>query len=280
MNLQPLAGIGLRSAHYQQILDEQPTIDWLEAHSENFFMKGGPVLDIIKNLSELYPISLHGIGLSLGSSDGIDISHLTRLQKLIELVNPFLISEHLSWNQNNHIYVPDLLPVPYTRESLDIFSENISKTQDFLKREILIENPSTYLEYSISTINEPEFLTALVEKTGAKILLDVNNIFVSSSNHGWNAKEYIEAIPKNSVREIHLAGHSVKELSNGDTLRIDTHDNFVSQEVWDLFAFAQKRFGNCPTLIEWDDNLPSLEILVNEAMKINKYCMHKEAVSA
>jgi uncharacterized protein (UPF0276 family) len=175
----PLAGIGLRSPHYQQILREQPCVDWLEAHSENFFMKGGPALSTLKLLREIYPISLHGIGLSLGSAEGINCNHLAQLKNLIDIIDPFLVSEHLTWNQIGGKYLPDLLPVPYIQESLNAFKQNIDKTQNFLKREILIENPSSYLEFSVSDFTEPEFMVRLAKSTGAKILLDVNNIFVS-----------------------------------------------------------------------------------------------------
>jgi len=275
----PFAGIGLRSPHYQQIINARPKIDWLEAHSENFFMKGGAALNSLKILREIYPISLHGIGLSLGSAEGINDDHLTALKNLVDIIDPFLVSEHLTWNQIGGKYLPDLLPVPYTFESLEIFKNNIDKTQNFLKREILIENPSSYLEFSISTFLEPDFMTTLAKSTGAKILLDVNNIFVSSFNHKWDAYSYIDAFPQELIKEIHLAGHSIKELQNNESLKIDTHDDFVCQEVWDLYEYACQKFGNVPTLIEWDEKLPTLDVLITEAHKIYKYCKTHEPLA-
>lgn len=190
-------------------------------------------------------------------------------------IDPFLVSEHLTWNQVGGEYLPDLLPVPYTKESFEIFKSNIGKTQDFLKREILIENPSSYLEFSISTIAEPEFMATLAKQTGAKILLDVNNIFVSSFNHKWDARKYIDEIPADLVQEIHLAGHSTKAIEK-ESLKIDTHDDFICKEVWGLYEYACKKFGNVSTLIEWDENLPTLDVLVEEAQKIYKYCKNYE----
>lgn len=276
----PLVGISLKPKFYQQILEEKPNIDWLEIHSENFFMEGGPTIEKLSNIRELYPISIHGIGLSLGSSDGICMDHLNRLKRLIDLIDPFLVSEHLSWNKNNKLYLPDLLPVPYTKESWQVFYDNINKAQDFLQREILIENPSSYLEYTLSTYSEQEFLVSLVKSTGAKILLDVNNIFVSSFNHQWDANKYIENIPFDLVKEIHIAGHSNKNFENGEILKIDTHDNFVCEEVWALFENASERFNYCPTLLEWDSNIPTLDVLIKEAAKIYNYCNKQELVRA
>lgn len=271
MTLNPLIGIGLRHLHYKQVLEECPSIGWFEVHSENFLACGGNLPELIAKVSQQYPISLHGVGLSLGSADGILTDHLKRISNLIERVNPQFISEHLSWGHVDGIYMPDLLPVPYTEESFNVFKQNIMVTQDFLKREIFIENPSSYIEYTSSNQHEAEFLVSLCKATDAKILLDVNNIFVSSWNHGWNAKEYIDAIPRNLVKEIHIAGHSIKELSNAQTLRIDTHNNFVCDEVWDLYAYAIQKFGPTPTLLEWDADIPSLEILMTEAAKCEPY---------
>lgn len=266
-----LIGIGLRYPHYKQVLDERPSIGWLEFHSENFFGEGGKAVNVLCSVATHYPISLHGVGLSLGSANGIQEQHLLRLKKLIALTNPYLISEHLSWGQVEGIYMPDLLPIPYTNESLATFCQNVSFAQDFLGRTILIENPSSYIEYKASDQKEVDFLVTLCKRTGAKILLDVNNVFVSASNHGWNAKKYIDAIPVGLVAEIHLAGHSIKTLVSDQILRIDTHDQCVLQEVWDLYAYAIERFGPLPTLLEWDAKIPSLEVLINEASKALLY---------
>jgi len=276
MRKSPKIGIGLRTPHYHQILAEKPNIDWLEVHSENFFMLAGLALSKLLEIRKYYPISLHGIGLSLGSASGVNKLHLERLKNLIEKIDPFLVSEHLSWNQDNGIYLPDLLPIPYNNESMQIFCDNINVTQNYLQREILIENPSSYIEFSSSSYDEAEFLSEVTRRTGAKILLDINNIFVSCSNHNWDAINYIRSIKKENVHEFHLAGHSIKEINEKAFLRIDTHDNFVCKEVWELYSFACQYIGNCPTLIEWDAEIPELNILLKEAYKILDYCSKEE----
>ncbi len=279
MTSNPLIGIGLRHPHYSQILEELPSIGWFEVHSENFFYKSGPAIDMLCAIREHYPISLHGIGLSLGSADNISIDHLKSLKRLIKRVDPFLISEHLSWSRIGDVYMPDLLPIPYTDESLNIFCDNVNLAQDYLEREILIENPSSYLEYGSSNQKEIDFLVTLCERTGAKILLDINNIFVSCSNHGWDAKKYIDSIPKALVKEIHLAGHSAKIIAKDQTILIDTHDNKVCKEVWELYAHAIKRFGSVHTLLEWDAQIPELSFLIKEANKALKYLPNKQEVN-
>ena len=205
-------GIGLRHPHYQQVLEEHPPVGWFEVHSENFFHPGGPAVDMLTQIRQHYPISLHGVGLSLGSAQGVQKEHLIRLSALINKVSPFLISEHLSWNQVGNKVMPDLLPVPYHAQSFNIFCDNINYTQDFLGREVLIENPSSYLQYKTSDQQEVDFLVSLCERTSAKILLDVNNVFVACSNHGWDPIKYINTIPKDYVKELHVAGHSVKTI--------------------------------------------------------------------
>ncbi len=261
-------GIGLRHPHQKQVLDEKPAVDWFEVHSENFFHQGGFSLHSLLSIRQHYPISLHGVGLSLGSVEGIKQYHLDRLKTLIDYVDPFLISEHLSWSGVGQTYLPDLLPIPYNKESFEIFCSNVSKTQDFLKREILIENPSSYFEYKISVQEEAAFLVELCQRTGAKILLDVNNIFVSCSNHNWDSAAYLEAIPNALIKEIHLAGHSIKQISEHNFLRIDTHDGTVCDEVWSLYKTAVQKFGKVPSLIEWDANIPPLTHLIAEAKKL------------
>jgi uncharacterized protein (UPF0276 family) len=275
-----LIGIGLRAPHYQEVIEKRPNIGWFEVHSENFFNLGGPTLSTLKAIREHYPISLHGVGLSLGSSSPIDKKHLEKLKILIKYIDPFLISEHLSWGEIQGIHLPDLLPVPYTLDSLHCLAQNIMIAQDYLKRELLIENPSSYLEYKESEFAEENFLVKLCKKTGAKILLDINNIFVSCSNHGWDAKKYIDAIPPALVKEIHLAGHSTKIISETQILKIDTHDDKVGEEVWALYQYALTKFGLIPTLIEWDAKIPEFEILLAEAVKAKNYCIqaHKKHI--
>ncbi len=268
-------GIGLRAPHYYQILREKPKIDWLEVHTENFMIDGGPLLDILFSIREIYPISFHGVGLSLGSAAGISKLYLKRIKTLINRFEPILISDHLSWSNTGHVYLPDLLPIPYNDESLKIISENIDKVQNYLKKELLIENPSSYLEYQTSTYPEAEFLAELVKRTEAKILLDVNNIYVSCSNHGWDPYQYIQAIPQHAVKEIHLAGHTFHAQDEDNSLLLDTHDNYVCQEVWELYRYTVNHIGLVPTLLEWDANIPELEVLLNEAKKAVSYIDNK-----
>ena len=273
MNSNHLLGIGLRANHYEDILSNNYPIGWLEVHSENFFY-GHKSLSLLKKIREKYNISLHGVGLSLGSADGVTNFHLEKLKDLIDELDPFLISEHLSWSRINGQYAPDLLPIPYNQESMDIFCKNIDATQKYLQKEILIENPSSYIEYYSSNIQEYEFLPKICELTGAKILLDVNNIFVSCHNHGWDPKFYIDNIPKNYVKEIHIAGHSSKEIQDTQVF-IDTHDDYPKQEVWELYGYAISRFGQVHSLLEWDAKIPTMSELVEEVKKAEYYLKEK-----
>lgn len=266
-----LIGVGLRQAHYDAFVTDPPPIGWVEVHSENFFQTSSKALDMLTEISKDYPLSLHGVGLSLGSADGILDSHLQRIKNLTDKLNPFLVSEHLSWGYVDNVYIPDLLPLPYNRESFGILRDNISKAQDYLGRQILIENPSTYLEFTASNIKESEFLSELTIETGCGLLLDVNNVFVSCHNHNWDAKKYLDSIDGSLVQEIHLAGHSTQTLKSGKKIIIDTHDNFVCTEVWDLYSYAIKRYGKKHTLLEWDQNIPEFDILINESKKALQY---------
>ncbi len=275
MSSNQLIGIGLRHPHIQQVLEERPPVGWWEVHSENFFQGGGPSVDNLLSIREHYPISLHGVGLSLGSSSGIDLEHLRRLKQLIRSVDPCLVSEHLSWSRVGGVYLPDLLPIPYTEESFEIICKNIDQVQNVLEREILIENPSSYLEFSTTRISENDFLISLCQRTGAKILLDVNNVFVSCENHGWDMKKYIDSFPSELVQEIHLAGHSIKAISSGQQLRIDTHDTNVDPLVWELFDYTLSKIGAKPTLLEWDSQIPTLAVLINEANKASQFLLKR-----
>jgi uncharacterized protein (UPF0276 family) len=271
MCLSTSLGIGLRHPHYQQMLAEKPKIAWLEVHSENFMFKGGPAIDLLSSINEYYPLSFHGIGLSLGSASGLHKDHLKRLKKLTDQFQPFLLSEHLSWSTVGRTFLPDLLPTPYTHESLQVFANNIDKAQNYLKRNFFIENPSSYLQYNISDYTEVDFLVELSKQTGAKILLDVNNVFVSSFNHQWDPYAYICAIPPAMIGEIHLAGHTIKEIDPLNKIRIDTHDNFVCPEVWDLYRFTLEHLAGevkeISVLLEWDAKIPALDVLLGEVAK-------------
>ncbi len=270
-NNEELVGVGLRHPHFSYVLENKPRVGWFEVHSENFFQKGGPSPAFLKEIREHYPLSLHGVGLSLGSAEGLNLSHLEKIKQLIDCTSPFLVSEHLSWSTVSSVFLPDLLPVPYTEEALNILSRNIDQAQTALGREIFIENPSSYMEYKDSTYTEIDFLKTLCKKTGTKLLLDINNIFVSASNHGWDATAYIKEIPSELVGEIHLAGHAMTTFEDGSHLRVDTHASHVCDEVWDLFSQAVGQGIRVPTLIEWDSDLPDFETLHNEAKKAEAY---------
>ncbi|CAD6561991.1 hypothetical protein LMG28727_07616 [Paraburkholderia kirstenboschensis] len=264
------AGIGLRFRHHLEVVERRPPVAWFEVHTENYMGGGGPpgYLDAIRCD---YPVSLHGVGLSLGSAEGLDATHLERMREVVDRIEPGLVSEHLAWSVSGGTYLADLLPLPLTEEALAVVCAHVDYVQTNLRRRISIENPSTYLRFSHSTIPEWEFLAELARRTGCGILCDVNNIYVSASNHGWNAPSYLDALPPSAVTEIHLAGHSVRQLDHGQVIRIDDHGSRVAPSVWNLFQQALKRFGSVPTLIEWDTDVPALEVLLEEAAIAQAY---------
>jgi uncharacterized protein (UPF0276 family) len=256
-------GVGLRGPHLPEILATRPAIGWFEVHPENY-MGGGPMLGDLLSVRRDYALSLHGVGLSMGSAEGLDGAHLTRLKEITGRTEPFLVSEHLSWSVSEGVYLNDLLPLPYTEEALDIVCRNVAQAQETLGRRILVENPSAYLRFDHATIPEPEFLAELVRRTGCGLLCDVNNVFVSCTNFGEDADRYLESLPAAAVGEIHLAGHSRTER-RGRSLLIDDHGSPVCTEVWRLYARALSRFGLVPSLVEWDKRLPSWSVLLAEA---------------
>ncbi len=258
-------GIGLRAPHLAEIIATRPALGWLEVHAENY-MGGGPALTQLEVVRRDYRLSLHGVGLSLGSAEGIDAAHLGRLKLLVDRLEPFLVSEHLSWSVSGGAYLNDLLPLPYTEEALDIVAANLAQAQDALGRPLLLENPSGYLRFRHSTIAEPDFLAELVRRSGCRLLCDVNNIVVSASNLGFDAKAYLDALPAAAVAEIHLAGHAATERG-GRTLLIDDHGSRVAAPVWALYRRALAHFGLVPSLVEWDRNLPALPVLIEEARR-------------
>jgi uncharacterized protein (UPF0276 family) len=267
------AGIGLRFQHHQAVVDEPPDVGWLEVHTENY-MGGGTPLAYLDAIRRDYPISLHGVGLSLGSAEGLDLGHLQRIRQVVERFDPGLVSEHLSWSAVGGAYLADLLPLPMTEEALDVVCGHVEQTQEYLKRQLLIENPSSYLQYRHSSIPEWEFMAAVAERTGCGILCDVNNIYVSSCNHGWDPMVYLAGLPADAIGEFHLAGHTVRQLANGRTLRIDDHGARVAAEVWTLYEEALMRVGPRPTLIEWDNNIPPLAVLLEEAAHADALLRH------
>ena len=259
------AGIGLRLPHVAEIAAARPHLGFLEVHAENY-MAETAALDRLLELRRDYPVSIHAVALSLGSAEELDHIHLGRLRALIDRVEPVLVSEHLAWSAIGGAYLNDLLPLPYTEEALRHMADRVRQVQDVLGRQILIENVSSYLQFTCSQMTEWEFLTALVRESGCAILLDVNNVYVSAMNHGFHAPTYLQAVPAAAVREIHLAGHAVNRVGPRE-IRIDTHGEPVCQAVWELYALAVERFGSVPTLIEWDTDIPALDVLVTEAHK-------------
>jgi hypothetical protein len=265
-----LSGIGLRAPHVRELLFAEAGIGFLEAHSENYF-GGGKPRKLLKEIAEIYPVSLHGVGLSLGRADGLDPRHVRQIKALVDEINPVFVSEHLSWSGYSHIHVPDLLPVPFTGEALTIFAGHVTEFQDRIGRQILVENPSNYLAFAGLDFSEPEFLNELVARTGCGLLLDINNIAVSAHNLGYDPKAYIDGILADGrVRQFHLAGYQVNRLETGEDIYIDTHGKPVYPEVWSLYEYALRRFGDAPTLIEWDTDIPALEVLVAEAGKADR----------
>jgi uncharacterized protein (UPF0276 family) len=290
------AGIGLRALHYRDVIETRPGVGWLEVHSENYFGDGGAPLYYLERARAQYPVSLHGVGLSLGSADPLNRDHLRKLQRLIARIEPGLVSDHLCWSSVDGRYLNDLLPLPYTEEALDHIVERIVETQEFLGCQILVENPSSYLRYKHSTVPEWEFLAAAAERADCGILLDVNNVYVSARNHGFDPRVYLRAVPADRAREIHLAGHTARHYEDGETadtpnqmagrtseasrasesargprlgpigdILIDTHNTRVCDAVWELYRETVARLGPRPTLIEWDSDLPALAVLVEEA---------------
>lgn len=262
-------GIGLRHKHHKYILQNKPQVGFFEVHSENFIAKGGASINFLEKISEIYPISFHCVGLSLGSASGLKKKHLLEIKNLCDKFQPFLLSDHLSWSNSEKGVSNDLLPVPYNKKMLEIFCDNVKEAQNFFGREILIENPSAYLEFEENEFSEVDFLNEIVKKAQCKILLDINNVFVSSKNFGFNATDYLKNIDANKVEEIHLAGHSVCKI-DGQELRIDTHSKEVCNEVLDLYENFVKENKNIPTLIEWDEDIPEFQVLENEMKKIKK----------
>src|SRR5215471_585607 len=258
------AGIGLRFQHHQAVLDTRSDVAWMEVHTENY-MGGGAAIRCLEAIRRDIPISLHGVGLSLGSAEGLDQAHLDRIRQVAERIEPDLMSEHIAWSVSGGNYLADLLPLPMTEEALDVVCRHVDEMQNTLRRKILVENPSTYVQFRHSTIPEWEFMTAVAARTGCGILCDVNNIFVSAENHGWDASAYVANLPPAAIGEIHLAGHGVRELPDGGMLRIDDHGSRVIDKVWSLYGEALRRFGPVPTLIEWDTEVPPLDVLVGEA---------------
>jgi len=252
-------GLGMRKPHYADFLGHRVDVDFVEVISENFMVDGGRPLEILRQVRAHYPVALHGVSLSVGSADGLDKAYLKRLRALVDMIEPICISDHLSWSRIDGFNTHDLLPLPYDRETLDLVCANIQQAQDAMGRPMLFENPSTYIDFARSDMTEAQFLADMVRRTGCALLLDVNNVFVSATNHGFDPIAYLDAIPAESVRQVHLAGHS-----QGRDMLIDTHDRPVPPSVWDLYAHIAPKLGPVATMIERDDDIPPLADLLQE----------------
>ncbi len=266
-------GLGLRPQHYHEILDGPRRVDWFEAISENYMGPGGKPLHYVERVRADYPLVLHGVSLSIGTIDPLNMDYLDRLKALSERLQPMWMSDHLCWTGAHGRNMHDLLPLPYTEEALAHVAARVHRVQEHLGRELVLENVSSYVEFAHSTMSEWEFIAELTKRTGCGLLLDVNNIFVSAFNHGFDAADFLSGIPKDRVRQIHLAGHS-----NMGTHIIDTHDAPVVDPVWQLYADALRRFGPVPTMIERDDNIPPFAELVEELDKAR--LLARETLSA
>ncbi|MGE0724499.1 MAG: DUF692 domain-containing protein [Alphaproteobacteria bacterium] len=264
----PPVGIGLRAPHVAAVMASPPAVDWLEVHAENY-MAGPDALADLAAIRTMHPVSLHGVGLSLGSARRPDPGHLRRLKALVRRIDPALVSEHLSWSIVDGVYLNDLLPLLYTEESFGLVADRVDETQSAIGRRLLIENPSAYLRFSGSTITEADFLTALVARTGCGLLCDVNNLHVRARNLGEDADAALRRLPAAAVGEIHLAGHQANEV-DGRTILIDDHGSPVAEPVWHLYRRAIALFGPVPTLVEWDSRLPALPVLVEEAERARR----------
>ncbi len=254
--------MGLRAPHYAAVLEERPAVGWFEVISENFLVRGGNPRRVLREVRERWPVVLHGVSLSLGSTDPLDENYLHALDALAREVEPAWVSDHLCWSSVGGHYAHDLLPLPYTEEALAHVAARVARVQERLGRRILVENVSSYLTFAHSTMPEWEFLAALCERADCGLLLDVNNIFVSAHNHGFDARAFLDGIPRERVGQLHLAGHSEQ-----GALKIDTHDHPVCDEVWALYRAAVRRFGEVATLIEWDAEIPPLARLLEESAR-------------
>jgi uncharacterized protein (UPF0276 family) len=262
------AGIGLRLPHLTEVVATRPSVGWLELHPENF-LANPHAMELLTELSHSYPLSVHTVGISIGSADGIDRTHLRRVRELIDAVDPVMVSGHLAWSTNQGAYLNDLLPLPYDEESLRTVVDHLDQVQHGLGRAYIVENPSTYVQFNTSTMTELEFLNELVHRTGCQLLCDVSNVYLSGHNMGYDPYRFIDGLPATAISELHLGGFTPEEdeASGGGTLLVDTHAEHVAEPVWDLYLHAIRRFGAKPTIVEWDNAIPDLATLVGEAQR-------------
>jgi uncharacterized protein (UPF0276 family) len=264
------AGIGLRLPHIEEAVATRPPVAWFEIHPENF-VANPHATELLSDLARAYPISVHTVGVSVGSATGIDRRHLARVRTLIDRIDPVLVSGHLAWSTHGSEYLNDLLPLPYVEETLRLVSDQLAEVQDGLGRPFLLENPSSYVGFAGSTMTEVQFLNELVDRAGCRLLCDVSNVYVSSHNMGYDARAYLDGLPAETIGELHMGGFTREEdeATPGAEILIDAHATQVADAAWELYAYAVGRFGQRPTLIEWDNDIPALAILLNEARRAN-----------
>lgn len=263
------AGASFKAGHFADILEVKPDVGFFEVHAENYMGAGGPPHAQLERLRSDYPISVHGVGLSIGDADGLDTDHLDRLKRVVDRYQPALFSEHLAWSTHQGAYLNDLLAVPYTDETLKIVAEHVDQVQSHVGRTMLLENPSTYIKFAENDFDEIAFIAEVQKRTGCGLLLDVNNVYVSAVNHGWDVQDYIAHFPLDHVGEIHVAGHATSEDADGSVLLIDAHNGVASDPVMALLTQALTQRPGIPTLIEWDNDLPDWPGLYREVDKIS-----------
>lgn len=266
------AGVGLRLPHLAEVVANRPSASWFEIHPENF-LANPHAAELLTEIADNYPISVHSVGVSIGSASGIDRGHLRRVRNMADRINPIFVSGHLAWSTHEGEYLNDLLPLPYTDETLNLVASHIDQVQDGLGRQYLVENPSSYVGFANSTMTEVEFLHKLVGRTGCGLLCDISNIYLSSHNMGFDPWQYVDQLPIDSIVELHLGGFSPEDddARPGATVLIDTHDRTIADPAWDLYTYAIRRFGPIPTLIEWDNNIPHFATLLAEAARADRF---------
>jgi uncharacterized protein len=267
-SLPPAPGVGFKPQHFAELMAEPGPVEWIEVHAENYMGDGGRPLAQLAALADRFPVSIHGVGLSIGGEDPLDADHLARLRRLCDRVQPASFSEHLAWSSHGGTYFNDLLPLPYTRATLDRVVRHIDRVQQVLGRRMLLENPSSYLVFEESDLSETDFLAQVARRTGAGLLLDVNNVFVSATNLGISPEAYIDAFLLDHVEEVHVGGHDADRDDQGAPMLIDSHANAVADPVWDLLARTLHRTGPCPVLVEWDNDVPDWPVLAAEAARV------------
>jgi uncharacterized protein (UPF0276 family) len=268
-------GVGLRLPHLEEAVATQPSVGWLEIHPENF-IANAHATELLVALAGPYPVSVHTVGLSVGSATGLDRRHLARVRALVDRLDPILVSGHLAWSTHGAEYLNDLLPLPYDEETLALVSDQLAEVQDGLGRRFLLENPSSYVGFAGSTMTEVQFLNELVDRTGCRLLCDISNVYLSSHNMGYDARRYVDGLPADAIAELHLGGFTREEdeATPGSDVLIDTHASRVTEPAWELYAYAVRRFGRRPTLIEWDNDIPCLPTLLDEARRANDVATH------